>query len=69
MSETGKTGGGSALAALFVSVGLLIAFAIFFNLFLIVPFFIFIGGLIAMVVSDRRKSRDEATNAPRESES
>lgn len=43
--------------ALLSAIALLLVFAIFFNLFLVVPFFIFLGGIVAMLVSDSRKSR------------
>lgn len=66
MNQSGSRSGGGAVGALLTSVALLIAFSIFFNLFLIVPFFIFIGGVIAMVISDRRRSREEARSAPEE---
>lgn len=66
MSAGQGTSGGSGFAALVATVGLLIAFSIFFNLFLIVPFFIFIGGIIAMVISDHRRDEPEQTTSPEE---
>lgn len=63
MNQSGSRSGGGAFGALLTTVLLLVAFSIFFNLFLIVPFFIFIGGVIAMVISDRRKSREDARGA------
>ncbi len=56
--------GGSVFGALVVTIGLLIAFSVFFNLFLVVPFFIFLGGLVAMFISDRRRGREESSPAP-----
>lgn len=56
MTGSSRTGG-SAFAALVSAIALLIVFAIFFNLFLIVPFFIFLGGIVAMLVSDSRRGR------------
>lgn len=46
--------GGGVFGALIFVVGVLIVFAIMFGLFLIVPFFIFLAGIVLMVVSDRR---------------
>lgn len=59
MSESSRSGG-SAIGALFVVIGLLLLFSIFFNLFLVVPFFIFLGGIVAMLVSDSRRGRKES---------
>lgn len=49
--------GGGAIGALFFAIGALILFALLFGLFLIVPFFLFLAGIVAMMVSDRRRSR------------
>ncbi len=49
--------GGGAIGALFFVIGALILFALMFSVFLIVPFFLFLAGIIAMMVSDRRRSR------------
>lgn len=62
------SGGGSALAALFSALGLLIAFSLLFATFLIVPFFFFIAGIIAMIVSDRRRSPDRVAEEKAEQE-
>ena len=48
--------GGGAIGALFFTLGLMVLFVIMFSTFLILPFFIFIAGIIAMIVSDRRNS-------------
>jgi hypothetical protein len=54
----GGSGGGGAIGALLFVLGALLVFAIGFSFFLIVPFFVFIFGLIAMIVSDRSRSSD-----------
>jgi len=41
---------------LFFTLGVMVLFVIMFSTFLILPFFIFIAGIIAMIVSDRRNS-------------
>ncbi len=51
--------GGGAIGALFFAIGALILFALVFSLFLILPFFLFLAGIVAMMVSDRRRSRKE----------
>lgn len=44
--------------------GALILFCLFFTMFLLVPFFIFIAGGIALVITERRsKTRSEAPRA------
>jgi hypothetical protein len=44
--------------------GSLILFCLFFTMFLLVPFFIFIAGGIALVITERRsKTRSEAPRA------
>jgi uncharacterized membrane protein len=48
-----------AIGALLFVVGVLIIFAIGFDFFLVVPFFIFIIGIIAMFVSDRKRSPEQ----------
>lgn len=48
--------GGGAIGALFFTLGLMVLFVIMFSTFLILPFFIFIAGIIAMIVSDRKNS-------------
>jgi len=48
--------GGGAIGALFFTLGVMVLFVIMFSTFLILPFFIFIAGIIAMIVSDRRNS-------------
>ncbi len=49
--------GGGAIGALFFAIGALILFSLLFSVFLIVPFFLFLAGIVAMMVSDRRRSR------------
>lgn len=51
--------GGGAIGALFFAIGALILFALLFSLFLILPFFIFLAGIIAMMISDRKRSRKD----------
>jgi uncharacterized membrane protein len=60
--------GNSSAAATTLSVlamlGALILFCLFFTVFLLVPFFIFIGGAIALVISERNaKVKAEAPPA------
>ena len=52
--------GGGAIGALFFVIGALILFALMFSVFLIVPFFLFLAGIIAMMISDRRRSRSKS---------
>lgn len=63
-------GQSSAVATTFsvlAILGALIAFCLFFTVFLLVPFFIFIGAAIALVISERNsKIRSEAPAAPAE---
>lgn len=47
--------GGGVLGALIFTIGVLIVFALLFSTFLIVPFFVFLGGIIAMLISDRNR--------------
>ena len=58
--------GGGAFGALVFVIGVLILFAIMFGLFLIVPFFIFLAGIVVMLVSDRK--RDSGGNGNDEPE-
>jgi len=53
------SGGGGVFGALIFVVGALIVFGLLFSTFLIVPFFIFLGGIVAMLISDRKRSREE----------
>ena len=58
-------GGGGAVAALFMALGILLLFVDSFGLFLILPFFIFLGGIVAMMFSDRRRGKtDKEPPAP-----
>lgn len=52
--------GGGVFSALIFVIGVLLAFALLFGLFLVVPFFIFLAGVIVMLVADRRRDREEA---------
>lgn len=45
-----------AFGALLFVLGLLLLFAIGFAFFLILPFFVFLFGIVAMIVSDRKRS-------------
>lgn len=47
--------GGGVFGALIFVVGILIAFAVMFGFFLIVPFFVFLAGIVVMLVSDRKR--------------
>jgi len=49
--------GGGVFGALIFSIGALILFALLFSTFLVVPFFVFLGGIIAMMISDRNRGR------------
>jgi len=51
---------GGAIAALFFAIGALLLFALGFAFFLVLPFFIFIGGIVAMIVSDRKRDNGPA---------
>jgi len=50
--------GGGVFGALIYVIGVLIVFAILFGFFLIVPFFVFLGGMIVMFVSDRQRAKE-----------
>lgn len=52
-------GSGGALGALFFVIGLLLLFCVLFTTFLVIPFFIFLAGIVAMVISDRKRGKDE----------
>jgi hypothetical protein len=54
--------GGGVFGALIFVIGILIAFAIMFGFFLIVPFFIFLAGVVVMLVSDRKRDSEEASS-------
>jgi uncharacterized membrane protein len=55
LSQDGGNSAGGAFAALFFAIGVLILFAVGFAFFLIVPFFIFLAGIVAMIISDRKR--------------
>ena len=67
MNGNGGHSTGGAIAALFFAIGALLLFAVGFAFFLILPFFIFLIGIIAMIVSDR-KSDDGPPERVREEE-
>lgn len=71
MNGGGRKSSGSAIGALFFAIGALILFAFGFAFFLILPFFIFLGGIVAMIVSDHKRDSgpsNGATAAPVEPE-
>ena len=45
------------MGALLFVIGVLIAFSLMMGLFLILPFFLFLAGIVAMIVSDQRRAR------------
>lgn len=53
---------GGVFGALLFVAGALIAFAVLFGFFLIVPFFVFLGALIWMLINDRRSRREEGAS-------
>jgi len=55
------------IGALLFVLGLMILFALLFSTFLVLPFFIFLAGIVAMIISDRKNaSRKEVEEAPRD---
>lgn len=56
---SGSRSSGGTLGALFFVVGLLLLFCVLFSTFLVVPFFIFLAGIVAMVISDRKRGKEE----------
>ena len=56
--------GGSVVGSLFVALGLLLLFVVSFGFFLILPFFIFVGGIIAVMISDRKRGRADKKPSP-----
>jgi uncharacterized membrane protein len=59
MSGGGGVGFGGAIGALFFAIGALLLFAFGFAFFLILPFFVFLVGIVAMIISDRKRDSDE----------
>ncbi|MGK2932097.1 MAG: hypothetical protein ACSLFD_04930 [Solirubrobacterales bacterium] len=49
---------------MFFVIGALILFVLMFSVFLILPFFLFLAGIVAMMVSDRRRSRKDPDEQP-----
>jgi uncharacterized membrane protein len=55
------------IGALIFVLGVMILFALLFSTFLILPFFIFLAGIVAMLYSDRKNaSRKKVEEAPRD---
>lgn len=50
--------GGGVFGALIFVIGILLAFSVLFGLFLVVPFFIFLAGIVVMLVADRKRGDD-----------
>jgi uncharacterized membrane protein len=44
-----------AFGALFFALGAILLFAFGFAFFLILPFFVFVAGIVAMLISDRKR--------------
>lgn len=62
--------GGGVFGALIFVIGILLAFAVLFGLFLIVPFFIFLAGIVVMLVADRKRGdSDQSKSGADEEES
>lgn len=59
MNGNGGHSSGGAIAALFFAAGALLLFAISFAFFLVLPFFVFLAGIVAMIVSDRKRNGDQ----------
>ncbi len=60
MNGNGGHSSGGAIAALFFAIGALLLFAVGFAFFLVLPFFVFLAGIIAMIVSDRKRDSGPA---------
>ena len=58
--------GGGVFGALIFVIGILVAFSVLFGLFLIVPFFIFLAGIVAMLVADRKRGDDRPSKTETE---
>ena len=54
---------GGAFGALLFALGALVLSVISIGLFLVVPFIVFIGGIIAMVISDRKRNSDRKSES------
>lgn|GEM_PF-2127855 len=71
MNSGGRNGSGSAIGALLFALGALLLFAFGFAFFLILPFFIFLGGIVAMLISDNKRDSGQSNanvEAPQEPE-
>jgi uncharacterized membrane protein len=53
---------GGGIAALFFAIGVLLLFAFGFAFFLVVPFFVFLAGIVAMFISDRKREPGEVAD-------
>ncbi len=60
MSTRSGNGGGGALGALLFVIGALVLFALMMTVFLIIPFFIFLAGIIAMMIADRKRNKNKS---------
>ncbi|MDQ2700682.1 MAG: hypothetical protein M3Y23_05070 [Actinomycetota bacterium] len=60
MSTGSGNGGGGALGALLFVIGALVLFALMMTVFLIIPFFIFLAGIIAMMIADRKRNKNKS---------
>ncbi len=60
MNGNGGHSSGGAIAALFFAIGALLLFAVGFAFFLVLPFFVFLAGIVAMIVSDRKRDSGPA---------
>jgi uncharacterized membrane protein len=52
-----------SFGALLFVLGVLLVFAVGFEFFLILPFFVFLFGIVAMIVSDRKRSSTQTKQA------
>jgi len=52
-----------AFGALFFVLGVLLLFALGFGFFLILPFFVFLFGIVAMIISDRKRSPERVAES------
>lgn len=57
-----------AFGALLTVLGVLLLFAVGFQFFLILPFFVFMFGIIAMIISDRKRSAPQVADGEKDQE-
>lgn len=62
MNSGSGNGGGGIFGALLFVLGILALFALMFGFFLILPFFIFLAGIVAMIISDRKRDRQKSSD-------